>query len=43
VPAGYDPLHPPQVRPGLEPDVDSVPEGDTRVRHLHQPAMPVAA
>ena len=43
VPAGYDPMHPPQVLPGLEPDADSVPEGDTRVRHLHQPAMPVAA
>ena len=43
IPAGYDPKHPPQVRPGLEPDADSVPEGDTRVRQLHQPAMAVAA
>ncbi|MEW5788890.1 MAG: ABC transporter ATP-binding protein [Pseudomonadota bacterium] len=42
VPAGYDALHPPLVRPGLEPDVDAVQEGE-RVRHLHQPALPVAA
>ena len=42
VPVGYDPLHPPQVRPGLEPDAESVQEGE-RVRHLHQPPMPAAA
>jgi len=43
VPAGYESLHPPHVRPGLEPDVAEMPDEDTRVRHLHQPAMPVAA
>jgi len=43
VPAGYDPLHPPQVRPGLETAAESSPEPDPRVRHLHQTAMPVAA
>ena len=41
VPVGYDALHPPQVRPGLEPDADAVQEGE-RVRHLHHP-MPAAA
>ncbi|MEW6677981.1 MAG: ABC transporter ATP-binding protein [Pseudomonadota bacterium] len=40
-PAGYDAKHPPQVRPGLEPDPDTIQEGE-RVRHLHHP-MPAAA
>jgi nitrate/nitrite transport system ATP-binding protein len=43
VPAGYDPMHPPQVRPGLEVAVDVLPETGARVRQLHQPAMSVAA
>ncbi len=42
MPADYDYLHPPQVRPGLEPDAEPVMESD-RVRPLHQPARPVAA
>jgi nitrate/nitrite transport system ATP-binding protein len=42
-PAGYDPLHPPFTRPGLEPDADCPPDADARVRHLRQPAMPAAA
>jgi nitrate/nitrite transport system ATP-binding protein len=43
IPAGYNPLHPPQVRPGLEPDSEFLPGEGERVRHLHQPAMSVAA
>ncbi len=45
-PVGYDPRHPPQVRPGLEPDADSSLE-DERVTPLrppinHAPAMQAA-
>ncbi len=41
-PAGYDPRHPPQVRPGLEPDADTNLE-DERVRPLRQPQSTPAA
>lgn len=41
-PAGYDPRHPPQVRPGQEPDADTNLE-DERVRPLRQPLSSPAA
>ncbi|MDD4880950.1 MAG: ATP-binding cassette domain-containing protein, partial [Gallionellaceae bacterium] len=43
VPSGYDPLHPPQVRPGLEPEAETMPGEAGRVRHLHPAAVPIAA